>query len=275
MDDPGTELSATFQGWSRLPDELKVQILAHNLDQKDGIKPSEHDPIFADQLMSTIGTRDPMDGIKSTAHTRVFAEQLTSIIGTRNRELTTLALETYYTRNVFKVTIDIRFPSHRTYIQHPPPAYGHLIRRMEVLVYTCYMYMMTPRLLLQKSSTMRHILSPSPKSPLGGDVALNLFALLPHEYSVSTLWQANFMHLQSLAFRFEYPAQKEIALFIRPGECDHCGLAPFQVERVLTAVQGMHIALQAAKTTVVFTSTCPCLTRLAQLLARMATKSDK
>jgi len=37
MDDPGTKPPATFHGWSRLPDELKVEILAQNLDQKDGV----------------------------------------------------------------------------------------------------------------------------------------------------------------------------------------------------------------------------------------------
>ena len=249
MDDPNTKPPATFHGWSRLPDELKVEILAHNLDQTNGID--------------------------SIAHSRVFAEQLTSIIGTRDREFTTLALETYYTRNVFQVTIDEDIQKKCAYVQHPPAAYGHFIRRMEVLACTHYLYWMLPRLLVTGSSAMRCILSRSPKSPLGGDDAFDLFALLPHDYIVSTVWQANFMHLQSLAFRFEYPMQKEIALFKRPGECDHCGLAPIHVEKVLTAVQGLHMALQAAKTTVVFASACPCLTRLAQLLARMATKSDK
>ena len=248
MDDPGTKPPATFHGWSRLPDELKVEILAHNLDQKDGIN--------------------------SAAHTRVFAEQLTSVIGTWNREFTTLALETYYTRNVFKVTIYKGMDRKCTNVQHPPVAYGHLIRKMELLAYSCYWCMLFPRRLLTRFSAMRYILNL--KLPPVGDVALDLFALLPHDgILMSTLWQASFMHLQSLELKFEYPRFKAVAGLTSDGECAHCQLTTGQVEKVLTAVEEMYIPLQAAKTTVVFTSTCHCFTRLAHVLARMATKSDK
>ena len=248
MDDPATKQPTTFHGWSRLPDELKVEILAHNLDQTNGID--------------------------SIAHSRLFAEHLTSIIGTRNREFTALALETYYKRNVFKVTIQMGLPDYRAYIQHPPTACGHLIRTMEVLTYTYYSYTMFTSALLAERSAMRYILSP--ESPLGRDGALSTFDLLPHDgNATSTLWQASFVHLQSLALRFEYPMHKEITIYKRPGGCAHCGVTTGKVEQGLTAVQKMHIALQAAKTTVVFNSPCHCFTPLAHVLARMATKLEK
>jgi hypothetical protein len=100
----GGEVASTFHHWTRLPDELKVEVLAHYLDQDDFIDESKHSIIFESHLGP--------------------------IVGTRNRELTTIALETYYTRNKFKATINEIHVVSRLY--YPPASYGYMIRHLQI-----------------------------------------------------------------------------------------------------------------------------------------------
>jgi hypothetical protein len=91
-----------------------VAILAHNLDQ----------PYAVD----------------ANTHNKVLKQQLKLMIGTRNRELVSLALETYYNRNTFKVTIATLSVWEPTRVSHPPAASGHLIRAMEVQADGCWVF---------------------------------------------------------------------------------------------------------------------------------------
>jgi hypothetical protein len=97
---------STFYGWLRLPDEVKVEILAHNLDQPDVVD--------------------------ANTHRAVLRRHLEPIIGTQNRKFVSLALEAYSNRNTFKVYIHHKDRYDHVDISHPSLAYGHLIRKMEV-----------------------------------------------------------------------------------------------------------------------------------------------
>jgi hypothetical protein len=88
-----------------------VKILAHNLDQPTAID--------------------------DKAHKKILKSLLSPIIGTLNRQLVLIALETYYTWNTFKVTIDHNERAQSVDVNHPPATYGHFIRKVEVHARGC------------------------------------------------------------------------------------------------------------------------------------------
>jgi hypothetical protein len=91
--------SATFHAWSRLPTELKLEILSHHLKQSNSIR----------------------------RLTRMW--NLGAILGTRNRELVTLGLEACYSINELVINSAHLF-HHGTSIRFPPLAYGKLVRNI-------------------------------------------------------------------------------------------------------------------------------------------------
>ncbi|KAF2824704.1 hypothetical protein CC86DRAFT_371259 [Ophiobolus disseminans] len=107
-----TPIPPTFHLWSQLPTELKFEILSHVL------------PISI--------------SINATAHKDYVSNDLDDIIRTRNRELVSLSLDTYYSKNTFKM--DCPLPWSRGVLPNitgPPPEQGKRIRHLMVLVYHC------------------------------------------------------------------------------------------------------------------------------------------
>jgi hypothetical protein len=90
----------TFHAWSRLPTELKLEILSHLLKQSNSIGRLTH--------MWNLG----------------------AILGTRNRELVTLGLEACYSINELVINSAHLF-HHGTSIRFPPLAYGKLVRNIQ------------------------------------------------------------------------------------------------------------------------------------------------
>jgi hypothetical protein len=90
---------ATFHAWSRLPTELKLEILSHHLKQSNSICRLTH--------MWNLG----------------------AILGTRNRELVTLGLEACYSINELVIN-SVHLFHHGTSVRFPPLAYGKLVRNI-------------------------------------------------------------------------------------------------------------------------------------------------
>ncbi|KAH4601246.1 hypothetical protein HBH82_177220 [Parastagonospora nodorum] len=105
--DPGESTPTTFHGRSRLPAQLKLEILSHHVPVAQEITWSNH----REQLRPT----------------------LSKIFQTCNRELVTLCLDIYYSMNTFLASC-LR-PKSRKFDTSRPPTYGYLIRSLETRFY--------------------------------------------------------------------------------------------------------------------------------------------
>jgi hypothetical protein len=216
--------ASTFYDWTRLPDELKVEVLTHHLDQDDSIDKDKHEVIFDSRL-------EPL-------------------ISTGNRALVTIASETYYTRNLFKVT----FCNSREawFLYYPPTPYGHLIRHLEVE---------NPR-----SSLIRSI------DKLGHSFTAWRY-LLSSTRPENVAWQANFPNLQTL--RISMSRIHEGPWMVRTfRECPGCQLYWLSIQKFTEVLAQTSIELKAKKVTA-FDSTksdCGCLNETLRTIERMATK---
>jgi hypothetical protein len=213
---------ATFHGWSRLPDEVKVEILAHNLDQPDVVD--------------------------AVTHRKVFKAQLEPIIGTQNRELVSLALETYYNRNTFKVTVY----ELSTRTSCPPAASGHLIKTMEVHVGECgfYAHESLETMLIEWDNGWTSILTPL--RPLDEGLINQLTWDRPDFGRARRAWQGSFPNLRTLHFslRSRFHIQPQVISQLLQ-LCHRCGVSATQVQRLGERLRETSIELRATKATAV------------------------
>ncbi|KAF2106145.1 hypothetical protein BDV96DRAFT_655016 [Lophiotrema nucula] len=102
----------TFHSWSRLPDELKLNILSHHLTAPDSVQ--------IDRYLHRITTK----------------RLLLPLIATRNRELATLARQVYYETNTFIIEPEVlelavrRDATPDFVVLYPNRANTHWIRKM-------------------------------------------------------------------------------------------------------------------------------------------------
>jgi hypothetical protein len=99
--------TTTFHDWARLPTELKLEVLSCYLPATQYISEPEHRALL-------------------------HRKELGTLIRTRNRELVTLGLDVYYGKYTFRVRIHDSLHSVTPGITYPPPAYGKLIRHLQV-----------------------------------------------------------------------------------------------------------------------------------------------
>ncbi|KAH6633543.1 hypothetical protein C7974DRAFT_412528 [Boeremia exigua] len=118
-----------FQQWPDFPIELKLEVLQHALHEESPIAHSRH---------------------VENLHTG----QLSSLIGTRNKELTQLAIDTYYKSNTFTITPNIlstgirtggRVSEARVSMFRPRVQQARLIQRLVVELTTCLKQQLTHR----------------------------------------------------------------------------------------------------------------------------------
>ena len=270
MEAPAVDLdtslnTTTFHGWSRLPDELKAQILAHHLGQSS---------------------------IDGEEHKKLLKSHLWPIIGTQNRQLVAIALEAYYTRNTFRVTIDHNKRVQFCDVNHPPTTYGHLIRKITVNARSCiFVWVTLEELLVLAWTGWGRILTPT--RPLNKRLILK-WAITdkhPNLRRDNTTWQKLFSNLQTLHLTLiSYFPYNE-----RFGACARCDLCEHRVEDMAGILKETAIELKAEKVTAKIMRVpfdysemrededdfdkimgapvvCTCTKRLSDRIAQMATK---
>jgi hypothetical protein len=210
----------TFHWWSRLPDELKVEILAHHLDQPDAI-----------------------DG---KTHKKIIERQLSPIIGTQNRQLVSIALETYYTRNTIVVTVDHNKRVQFCDVNHPPAAYGHFIRKMTVHARACiFVWSTLEELLVLAWTGWSRLLTPT--RPLDQKLIAKWAATnkYPNLNPDKNTWQESFPNLRTLHLTLSsyFPYNEKY------GECKKCDLCSHRVQDLAGILKETRIGLKAKKAT--------------------------
>jgi hypothetical protein len=242
-----------------------VEILTYNLDQTDAI--DEHE------------------------HKRIFAEQLSSIIGTCNDQLVSIALEVYYTQNTFKVTIGHGLSRYdgtwNAGVSHPPSAYGHHIRKMEVDAGKCDGDWPGESVYCGIINGWPWILTPDRPE------LLNIWLSKPRTDLCD--WQASYPHLRTLHFSLN---SKFWGFDLKPGLCSTCGVPATTVEALMDLLQECSLGLQAEKATAVVDRIpdddgyydynyiyykddmddyipCECFKSISDRIAEMATKPKK
>jgi hypothetical protein len=246
-----------------------VKILAHNLDQPTAI-----------------------DG---KAHKKILKSLLSPIIGTLNRQLVLIALETYYTWNTFKVTIDHNERVQFVDVNHPPATYGHLIRKMEVHARGCnFVWDTLEEILVLAWTGWSRVLTPA--RPLDQQLIAKWATTNRHPNldPDKTTWQNSFPNLRTLHITlsswFDY---KESF-----GSCPRCDLCAHRVQDIAGILKETSIELRAIKATATIERVpydyespdedaepedrikgppvvCKCTKRLSDRVAVMATKPKK
>jgi hypothetical protein len=151
----------TFHAWPDLSVELKLEVFSYLF-------------IF--------------DGeIGQVRHFQYLDGKIDPIIRTNNRELVTLALETYYNQNTFKALVNFR-PTGRFSMDHPPVAYAHTVKHLHVYLGSCMLEQTLEDVAISPASGWRYLCTPpQPRKP---NVQLaNLWKVNGHEDSP---WQSFF-----------------------------------------------------------------------------------
>jgi hypothetical protein len=99
--------SPTFHAWDRLPEELKLEVLSHNLTFEESIG--------------------------AYIHKQYLQSTLYPLIGTRNRHLASLAQEVCYKTNQFKININDD-------LEHPKPRTAAMMRHLHVDIFKCLLF---------------------------------------------------------------------------------------------------------------------------------------
>ena len=183
-------------------------------------------------------------------------KSLSPFIGTRNRELVSLVLWTFYTRNFFHVLLETNH-FHSSWI--PPPAYAGLIRHLRVQArdmfpeFTwdddlvngyCWSHLFTPKGTLEAPS----VVADSPATE-------NILKDNPSQYSAA--WQAKFPNLQSLTVTFELPPYRTVRGNGR-STCRECQIGPGYWEHFLESLEDAELHLQAPNVEIAFGTTYDC-----------------
>jgi len=170
----------TFHPWLRLPVELKLEVLA----------------CYVPTLTRVV----------SSSHKKYFQGELGVIVATRNRELVTLCLCIYYSKNAFTATC-LRITSHKFH-KSPPTTYGHLIRSLYARLIASWDLSIT-------SFTDRPH-----------------FGLLFHDQTStgtnsSLTWQDDFPNLEELELKIVVYLDTELRW---ADACSSCGITPAQFD---------------------------------------------
>jgi hypothetical protein len=178
--------TATFHGWSELPDELKVEILSHALT--------------FDKPISNGGNYPQLEGCYN--HNLLSREHPHTLISTRNRRLAAVVQEVYYRENTFVVLIvngwGVNLESH---VWHPKPATARLIRYLEVRTQSSFIRKKREDMFLNSQECWRWLLRPSQLIEVSeflypDNCPLHKMSL--QEIETYTAWQTSFSNTQDL-----------------------------------------------------------------------------
>lgn len=162
-----TDRPNQFHGWLKLPTELKLEVLSHHL--------------------TIIGE---LDGAR---HLQAMSNEIDAIIRTNNRELVTLALETYYKLNVFYASLYPR-RSGRFIMDHPPVAHARIIKHLYVFLGNCDLSFTPENVLISRASGWRYLCTPPQPQKDSAYPATMGEVVIPE----SLEWQSLFRNLTTL-----------------------------------------------------------------------------
>jgi hypothetical protein len=239
-------MATIFHGWNRLPNELKLEIIFYHM---------------------TFWHR-----ISRENHLDILASHIEPILRTRNRQLTTMALETYYKNNEFTVYMD----GDEDYygVDYPPPKYGPMITRLHILARECDFGLTLEDMLLAKPSGWRYLLTP--KRAL--DTKAYEINIPRSDQSTSLKWQEYFLNLTNLKLNLrseflDYSNTKAL--------CDKCNKAPESWEEALGWMRETEMGVKASDVQVEISmyesdelteEWCVCSGEAERLLVEMGTK---
>jgi hypothetical protein len=203
--------SETFHGWSALPNEIKLEVLAYHLSYRTGQSP---------------------DRIDMGEHTRMLTGDLGRISSTRNRELVGLAIDAYYKTNTFQAWIlnkrkGLSVNIGNVTMTYPPTVHGAKIRRLEVVSLECVTGYALPDMLLPIQSGWRFLLDPKTTHVADTASANDADLLLDSAQSVSS--RARFPNLRTLKLDLvirDLPSER-----VREHE-DNCCTTPSKLEQL-------------------------------------------
>lgn len=239
-------MATIFHGWNRLPNELKLEIIFYHM---------------------TFCYR-----ISRERHLDILTSHIEPILRTRNRQLTTMALETYYKNNEFTVYMDGDEDHYG--VDYPPPKYGSMISHLHILARECDFGLTLEDMLLARPSGWRHLLAP--KRPLNLEAYEINIPL--SDQSKSLNWQNHFPNLTNLKLnlRTEFLDYSNTTAL-----CDECEKAPESWEEALGWLRETEMGIKARDVQVeilmydsgdMVEMWCVCSSEAERLLVEMGTK---
>ncbi|KAL5116868.1 hypothetical protein ACEQ8H_005220 [Pleosporales sp. CAS-2024a] len=245
----------TFHDWSRLPTELKLEVLSHHLSFEGRIPDDRH-----------------------RYH---MSNELGRMIGTKNSELVALTIETYYTCNQFWVRIhQLSIP--RSFVTYPPPKYATKIRSLVITLQRCIFdkehdaFLHGWRFLFSQPQPLK-------EARLGNDDSgMSL-------QDTNQKWQTLFVGLKTVLIQLYPPIFHSQELFER--SCYPCGLHSKGWDELKTRLADSKMGIKAKNVEVVWLFwpwiwtfnpdsrpilkiTCSCPEQVNKLITQMITKNN-
>jgi hypothetical protein len=167
----------TFHGWPDLPNEIKLEVLAHYLSRTTTID--------------------------ADTHASIVEGDLGQLISTRNRELVACAIDSYYKSNTFRAKINFNYVDNTGVndyfsMKYPPAAHGAHIRHLEIDILECNFGYSFEDTLLPSRSGWRFLLNLTRPLNITAYNRNPYQYRLPAELSRQDEWQARFPHLRTL-----------------------------------------------------------------------------
>jgi len=240
--DPEGSAPTAFHGWSRLPTELKLEILSHHVPVAQVITWTIH----REHIRNTLGT----------------------IFRTRNHELAALTLDKYYSANSFCVTVlstlSYGEPAY-VRITSPPPTHGKFIRELRVKLYIYNCTKRQGQLAYIDSGGWDRLLCPQAKGNSTSGLAAQNIA-----------WRKQFPNLRNLGLDiiFADMGREEIP------ECNNCQLSTVRLHTSDAKLRGATMGLKAKSVEVRVqsgvhldkrVSRCACTDKVTALITDMVT----
>jgi len=200
-EEPVIPVSRPFHAWARLPDELKCEVLSHNLT---------------------------LDGrIDKRKHAQCLQSGLFPLLATRNRHLANIAQEVYYNNNVFELCIGCRMqtgdvklgkgysfpPEDRiSGLWCPKPHTAAMIRHLHIVAMNCKVGIEKGLICASHSTSWMYLIDLPPR-----DYWVNGTKDNAPRANINPEWQERFVNLHTLGIEWRLERDIMPGCFLEDG----------------------------------------------------------